>query len=170
MNKVDPTDGAVIIALGSNLPGDYSSPRKLLEAAIDRLAPAGLRVISRSRIWRSAAWPDPTQPEYLNVVTLVETALSPSRILHTLHSIEADFGRVRGAPNEARPLDLDLIAAGRRVTQEGGMIIPHPRAHERLFVMGPLAEIAPDWVHPVLGRTAVDLAADAGVGRDARAS
>lgn len=167
MNKNSPIDSAVIIALGSNLPGDYSSPRALLEAAIDRLTPAGLRVISRSRLWRSAAWPDPTQPEYLNLVTLVETALEPIAILHTLHSIEADFGRAREALNEARTLDLDLIAAGRRVIQEGGITVPHPRAHARLFVMGPLAEIAPGWVHPVLGRTASALAAGAGVGTDA---
>lgn len=170
MHKVDPTDGAVIIALGSNLPGDYSSPRKLLEAAIDRLAPAGLRVISRSRIWRSAAWPDPTKPEYLNVVTLVETALSAPEILHTLHSIEADFGRSRTEMNESRTLDLDLIAHGRQVIDTGAIILPHPRAHERLFVMGPLAQIAPDWAHPVLGRTAAELAAAATVGRDAHSA
>lgn len=167
MNKSSPKDSAVIIALGSNLPGDFASPLELLEAAIDRLTPAGLRVISRSRLWRSAAWPDPTQPEYLNVVTLVETAREPIDILHTLHSIEADFGRQRSLPNEARTLDLDLIAAGRSVILEGDVQVPHPRAHERLFVMGPLAEIAPDWVHPVLGETARELACAASVGRDA---
>jgi len=81
--------------------------------------------------------------------------------------VEADFGRVRGAPNDPRTLDIDLIASGRIVVGEPDLIVPHPRAHERRFVMGPLAEIAPDWVHPVLGVTARVLALEAPTGADA---
>jgi 2-amino-4-hydroxy-6-hydroxymethyldihydropteridine diphosphokinase len=81
--------------------------------------------------------------------------------------VEAEFGRHRGARNAPRTLDLDLIAFGRRVVEAPGLTLPHPRAHERRFVMGPLAEIAPAWRHPVTGRTAADLAAAATVGRDA---
>ena len=81
--------------------------------------------------------------------------------------MERTFGRTRGAPNEARTLDLDLIAHGREVLVGPGLILPHPRAHERLFVMGPLAEIAPDWIHPTLNATARALAASAEIGRDA---
>ena len=68
----------------------------------------------------------------------------------------------------SRTLDLDLIAHGRTVLREGAIILPHPRAADRLFVMGPLAEIAPDWVHPIIGETAAALAVRASVGRDAR--
>jgi 2-amino-4-hydroxy-6-hydroxymethyldihydropteridine diphosphokinase len=100
-------------------------------------------------------------------VTLVRTALSPAETLAALHRIEARFGRARGEANAARTLDLDLIAHGRTVL-EGAIVIPHPRAHERLFVMGPLAELAPDWTHPVSGALASELAARASVGRDAR--
>jgi len=70
--------------------------------------------------------------------------------------------------NAPRTLDLDLIAYGRQVSEGPGLVVPHPRAAERLFVMGPLAEIAPSWRHPLTGRTAAELAASATVGRDAR--
>jgi 2-amino-4-hydroxy-6-hydroxymethyldihydropteridine diphosphokinase len=88
-----------------------------------------------------------------------------------LHAIERDFGRdrtVEGARNAPRVLDLDLIAHGRAVLDEPGIVLPHPRAAERLFVVGPLAEIAPAWRHPVSGETAAALAAKASVGADAR--
>ncbi|MDP3633128.1 2-amino-4-hydroxy-6-hydroxymethyldihydropteridine diphosphokinase [Phenylobacterium sp.] len=161
-------DGAVIVALGGNMAGDYGSSEALLEAALARFAQAGLPVVARSSWWNSAAWPDPTANEYRNGVALVETKLAPLQALHTLFSIEAEFGRVRSEKNAPRTLDLDLIAYGRAVVAADDLVLPHPRAHERLFVMGPLAEIAPGWRHPTLGKTARDLAADATVGLDAR--
>ncbi len=82
--------------------------------------------------------------------------------------LEDEFGRTRLARNASRTLDLDLIAYGRIVSDDPSLTLPHPRAHERLFVMGPLAEIAPEWRHPVLGKTAAELAREAPVGRDAR--
>jgi 2-amino-4-hydroxy-6-hydroxymethyldihydropteridine diphosphokinase len=164
-------DGAVVIALGSNLGLDDggASPLALVEAALGRLPGAGFRVVGRSSWWRSAAWPDPAQPDYINGVAIVETSLAPREALDALHAIEADFGRERHERNAARTLDLDLIAHGRTVVEEeGGFILPHPRAADRLFVMGPLAELAPEWRHPISDRTAADLAAEARVGRDAR--
>lgn len=93
--------------------------------------------------------------------------MGPAAALEALHGIERRFGRERERQNAPRTLDLDLIAYGRLVSQDAP-ILPHPRAAERLFVMGPLAEVAPDWVHPVLGKTASALALTASVGRDAR--
>ena len=161
-------DDAVLIALGSSLAGSYADREALLAAALDRLAQDKLPVVRRSSWWRSASWPDPSLPEYLNGLVLVETTLGPCEALETLRSIEAAFGRKRGVANAPRTLDLDLVAHGRSVIDEPGLVLPHPRAHERLFVMGPLAEIAPDWVHPLLKETALQLAARARVGVDAR--
>jgi 2-amino-4-hydroxy-6-hydroxymethyldihydropteridine diphosphokinase len=160
-------EDAVLIALGSNLSGGFASSKALLEAAIGRLSGVDLRVVKRSSWWRSAAWPDPTAPDYINGLAIVETGLGPAEVMAALAEIEREFGRQRGERNAARTLDLDLIAHGRTVLDGGDLILPHPRAAERLFVMGPLAEIAPDWLHPMLGKTARVLAARASVGADA---
>ena len=157
-----------MLAIGGNLAGGHASVADLLEAATSQLPHAGLHILRRSGWWRSAAWPDPREPDYLNAVMLVETALEPEAVLAALLALERRFGRRRDRPNAPRTLDLDLIAFGRRVMEGPDLILPHPRAHERRFVMGPLAEIAPDWRHPVLGTTAADLAAKAPVGADAR--
>jgi 2-amino-4-hydroxy-6-hydroxymethyldihydropteridine diphosphokinase len=157
------------VALGSNLPGEFQSSAALLDAALARFSQAGLPVLARSRWWRSAAWPDARANEYRNGIAIVEANGPAPAVLEALFAIERSFGRTRGLPNTARTLDLDLIAYGREIASGPGLILPHPRAAERLFVMGPLAEIAPEWVHPALGRTAADLAAAATVGRDAHA-
>jgi 2-amino-4-hydroxy-6-hydroxymethyldihydropteridine diphosphokinase len=156
------------VALGGNLAGDFTSQEALLEAALAKFPQAGLPVLARSRWWRSAAWPDPKGNEYRNGVAIVEANGPASAVLEALFAIERSFGRMRGVPNAPRTLDLDLLAYGREVIDTPGLILPHPRAHERLFVIGPLAEIAPGWRHPVSGLTAAALADAATVGRDAR--
>ena len=160
-------DAAVVVALGSNLAGGYASSEALLEAALAQLPAAGLEVLARSSWWRSAAWPDPQGPEYRNGVALVAAAGGPEATLLALLGVEARFNRRRELMNAPRTLDLDLIAYGRLALDTPALTLPHPRAHQRLFVMGPLAEIAPAWRHPVLGLTAAELAAAAPVGRDA---
>lgn len=158
----------MIVALGSNLAGDYPSSEALLEAALARLPAAGLTVRARSSWWRSAAWPDASGPEYRNGAVLIDTREPPLAVWAILAAIEGEFRRERSARNAARTLDLDLIAHGRAVMDGPGLILPHPRAEARLFVMGPIAEIAPGWRHPVSGRTAAAAAAGASVGLDAR--
>jgi 2-amino-4-hydroxy-6-hydroxymethyldihydropteridine diphosphokinase len=166
MQSLD-ADELAVIALGSNLPGEHASVQAALEAAVEALRAAGLEPVRASRWWRSAAWPDPGDPPFLNGVVLARTKLEPRDIMQRLHAIETRFGRVRGVANAPRPLDLDLIAAGRAVLEEPDLAVPHPRAADRYFVMGPLAEIAPDWRHPVSGMTARALSQAAQVGRDA---
>jgi 2-amino-4-hydroxy-6-hydroxymethyldihydropteridine diphosphokinase len=164
----DPNDPHLaVIALGGNLSGVYPSVALSLAAAAGRLPEVGFTVKAVSRWWCSAAWPDPNDPPFLNGVVLATTDLEPEQALRALHGIEAAFGRDRGKPNAPRTLDLDLIALGRTVLDGPPLILPHPRAAERLFVMGPLAELLPDWVHPVLGATAEQLASSAKIGHDA---
>lgn len=146
--------------------GVFGTPDEALERGIRALGEDGITVTGRSRLWRSKAWPDPKAPDYRNAVVLVETQLSPASLMQRLHEIEHAFGRERSAPNAPRVLDLDLIAYGRRVSP-GPPAIPHPRAVQRRFVMGPLAELLPDWTDPVGGETAAVLAERAEVGRDA---
>ena len=159
-------DDIGIVALGSNLQGEYESSLALLQAAVSQLPIAGFTVVKVSNWWRSLAWPNPTDPDYLNGVALVETALAPREALAALLDLERAFGRRRGLANAPRTLDLDLIALGRWVMDEPDLVLPHPRAHERLFVMAPLAEVAPNWIHPVLGLSAEALRESATIGRD----
>jgi 2-amino-4-hydroxy-6-hydroxymethyldihydropteridine diphosphokinase len=161
-------DEAIVIAMGGNLAFAGRDVQAVLQDAYDRLGGEGLQPYGRSSWWRSAAWPDPSEPPYLNGVALVRTGLDPRGVMAALQRIEAAFGRRRGEPNAARTLDLDLIAYGREIIDEPGLVLPHPRAADRLFVMGPLAEIAPGWRHPVLDKTAAELAERAEVGSDAR--
>jgi len=161
-------DAAIIIALGGNLPSLLGGPTDTLASAVRCLPAEGLAVVSISGWWRSKAWPDPGAPDYINAVVVVEATLDPMGVLAALHRIEDRHGRTRSASNAPRTLDLDLIAHGRTQVQTPTLCLPHPRAADRLFVMGPLAEIAPRWRHPVDGRSAADLAATATVGADSR--
>jgi len=160
-------DSMIVVALGSNLKGEWASSISVLEGAKARFSDLGLKILKCSSYWRSAAWPNADQPDYINAIALVETPLGPNRVLSALHSLEAMFGRVRTEPNAPRVLDLDLIAHGRQVRLEADLVLPHPRAADRRFVMGPLAEIAPAWRHPVSRERADVLAAAARVGADA---
>jgi 2-amino-4-hydroxy-6-hydroxymethyldihydropteridine diphosphokinase len=157
----------VVLALGANVPQAQRSILESLNSAIERLQKYKLIIASQSSWWESVAWPNPLDPAYINGVVLVEAQYSPLQLLGTLQQVEREFGRQRSIPNAPRTLDLDLIAFGREIMTTPELDLPHPRAEERLFVMGPLAEIAPDWRHPISNRTAAELAAAASIGRDA---
>jgi 2-amino-4-hydroxy-6-hydroxymethyldihydropteridine diphosphokinase len=148
-----PLPETILIALGANLPSPrFGPPRATLEAALAAIEAAGVRVLKRSSWWGSEPVPASDQPWYVNGVASVATRLEPGALLALLHRIEAEFGRVRGARNEARLLDLDLLAYGdRRLEGDEPPLLPHPRLADRAFVLLPLAEVAPDWRHPVTG-------------------
>lgn len=144
----------ILIAIGSNLPSpEFGPPRATCEAALAALARRGLRVVRRSRWFESAPVPASDQPWFVNGVALVETSLSPADLLALLHETERRFGRERREVNAARILDLDLIAYGDLVQTDSPPLLPHPRLHERAFVLLPLADVAPEWRHPADGRT-----------------
>lgn len=160
-------DQAVVVALGCNDRGAWADRAQALDAAVARLRSEGVDVLARSSWWRSAAWPDPHDPPFLNGVAIVRTELDAHALMIALGRVEEAFGRRRERPNAPRTLDLDLVAYGRMVGDMDGLILPHPRAAERGFVMRPLAEIAPDWRHPISGETAEVLARNPKVGADA---
>ena len=143
----------ILIALGANLPSQYGSPEDTLNAAMLALEKAGVNVLTRSSIWITEPVPASDQPLYRNAVIAVRTMLKPIALLNLLHEIEADFGRVRHERNEARILDLDLLCYSDVIIRTNDVYIPHPRMHERAFVMVPLKEVVPStWVHPVLNK------------------
>jgi 2-amino-4-hydroxy-6-hydroxymethyldihydropteridine diphosphokinase len=157
----------ILIALGANLATErYGPPEKGLDAALRALEAKEIHVVRRSRWYRSAPVPPSDQPWYVNGVAVIETDRTPAELLDCLLEVERSFGRRRrrAERNEARVLDLDLLAYGERVDDDiaAGLILPHPRMHERAFVLRPLSEIAPDWNHPVLGRSAIELCAGLG--------
>ncbi|WP_086644861.1 2-amino-4-hydroxy-6-hydroxymethyldihydropteridine diphosphokinase [Acetobacter sp. DsW_063] len=154
----------VLIAIGANLPRSLgagvmgASPLATCEAAVQALREIpGLSVERVSAWYESEAIPASSQPPYVNGVAFGRSFLSPETLLERLHAIEADYGRVRGELNAARTLDLDLIDAGGEVRRDGSPVLPHPRAHERAFVLLPLRDVEPDWKHPILGATVQEL-------------
>jgi len=145
----------ILIGLGANLPSARGGPAATIAAALDALAKAGAVTTARSRRYRSAPVPASDQPWFLNQVIAVRTELTPRDLLALMHAIEAQFGRERRVRDGPRTLDLDLLDYDGRVQAggEGEPTLPHPRLSHRAFVVRPLAEIAPDWRHPVSGET-----------------
>ena len=152
-----------IVALGSNL-GDRQS---MVETAISEIEADVGPCLGRSGLIETEAWIHPDDdadwhPPFLNGVAVFETALEAGTVLRLLLAIEARLGRERGPdakPWQPRPIDLDLIALDDQVVDEPELTLPHPRMQARRFVLAPLAEVLPDWRHPILDRTVVEMLA-----------
>ncbi|MEO0485424.1 MAG: 2-amino-4-hydroxy-6-hydroxymethyldihydropteridine diphosphokinase [Pseudomonadota bacterium] len=166
-----------VIALGANLPLHGDEPPATLRAALRALQARGIAVCDTSRFFSCPAFPAGNGPDYTNAAAVLETTLTARALLDALHAVEAQFGRERATRWGQRTLDLDLITAGegvfpdrathaewrlldaatQRLRAPDEMILPHPRLQDRAFVLVPMADIAPDWRHPVLGKTVVEM-------------
>jgi 2-amino-4-hydroxy-6-hydroxymethyldihydropteridine diphosphokinase len=152
----------ILLGLGGNLPSRrFGTPRSTLEAALLALEQRAVRVRRRSRWYRSQPVPDDGQPWYVNGVAEIETTLSPDELLARALEIESEFGRIRRRRWAPRLIDLDILAYHDHHNWNAepalGPVVPHPRLHERAFVLVPLVELAPTWRHPVFQRSAAEL-------------
>jgi 2-amino-4-hydroxy-6-hydroxymethyldihydropteridine diphosphokinase len=136
------------VALGSNLEDPEAQVRKGFE---EIAALPSTELLARSKLYRTAPVGFADQPDFVNACALVETGLAPRALLDALLALEQRHGRVRNVPNGPRTLDLDIVLYGDRVIDEPGLKVPHPRAHERLFVLQPLLDVWPDAVIPGKG-------------------
>ena len=164
-----------LVAFGANLPFEGEQPVKTIASALKALAAEDLSVLAFSRLYATPCFPAGAGPDYVNAAAVIESGpeSDPASILQRLHRIEAHFGRIREQRWGMRTLDVDLLATGDSVlpdaeTQDAWrmlapeaqirrapeqLILPHPRLQDRAFVLVPLADVAPDWVHPRTGLT-----------------
>jgi 2-amino-4-hydroxy-6-hydroxymethyldihydropteridine diphosphokinase len=167
------SENVALVAFGSNQTFDGIGPSGVLDAAVEALKAAGFVIRARSKYYNTPAFPAGSGPDFVNAVIKVETGGDAGAVLAQLHAVEAQMGRQRTQRWGARTLDLDLIAMGDAVLPDAQthqywrelpldvqktatpaqLILPHPRLAERAFVLVPLMDVAPDWVHPVTARS-----------------
>ncbi len=149
------------LLMGCNQTGNFGSPISTLAAALRHLSADGLEICAVSMIYKSLPQGGGRQPDYFNMAAMLRTTLPPATLLRRLKTLERLAGRRQGRIWGPRPLDIDIIdCGGMRIgrpsapRRAGQLVLPHPLAHKRVFVLKPLLDVAPHWQHPVLRRGA----------------
>lgn len=169
----------LLVALGGNLTSTEGSPANTLRAALAALVDRGATIRAASPFYHTPAFPAGSGPDYVNAAAWISANWTPEQALFHLHAIEAAFGRERVQRWGQRTLDLDLLAYDQRVLPDrqtfdkwrslpvadqighapDELVLPHPRMQDRAFVLVPLADVAPGWMHPVIGKTVAEMLA-----------
>jgi 2-amino-4-hydroxy-6-hydroxymethyldihydropteridine diphosphokinase len=145
----------VFLSIGSNLGDGLTNCKRAIELiAVD---PAKAKLLKKSSFYRTTAWGKTDQPAFINCAVEIDSPLTPHKLLRFLKAIEKKMGRTGGERWGPRVIDIDIIFMGDRVVSGPCLTIPHPHARERRFVLVPMAEIAPDFVHPVLRKKASEI-------------
>jgi 2-amino-4-hydroxy-6-hydroxymethyldihydropteridine diphosphokinase len=151
----------LLLGLGGNISGAWGQPKDTLLRSLRELSGAGLRPLCCSAFFRSRPLGPRPQPDFVNAVVLTQASRAPAALLRLVKQLERRAGRRPGRAWGPRPLDIDILDyGGRRLgwpptpERRGRLVLPHPEAHRRAFVLVPLAQVAPRWRHPVLGATA----------------
>ena len=148
----------IIIGIGGNLKSDDGDhPIKVAMKAIRFLEDYSIEITNQSSWYETEPIPRSDQPNFFNCIIFANTILDELDVLKSLHEIEYILGRRRVLTNESRVIDLDLIAYSNKILRNKKIIVPHPRAHKRRFVMEPLAELDKNWVHPILNKNVSEI-------------
>ena len=147
----------ILLALGSNLASSFGDRYNNIDRAITELSKLNFKIVKRSSFYETPSYPNSLKPKFINIALSVEFNKSPKELLKKIWIVEKKMGRIRHVKNDPRTCDIDIIDFNGLVINESNITLPHPEAHNRSFVMYPLMEIYPQWIHPLINKKIDDI-------------